>query len=120
MILVREALEEHAVAGEVVVIADGETAIHFIKKLDAERSPNCPDIVILDWNIPRRHGSEVLAFLRASGKCFSVPAVILTSSDLKKDREDAARLGASRYLRKPTLLPDFLALGSILKELAGA
>jgi two-component system, chemotaxis family, response regulator Rcp1 len=58
--LVRRALEKHGVDGELIVISDGETAIAFIQALDAEAAP-CPDLAIVDLNLPKKPGREVLA-----------------------------------------------------------
>jgi DNA-binding response OmpR family regulator len=113
--LIRGALEEHGVEGEVLVIGDGEKAIQFIQAIDT-RPLECPDLVIVDLNLPKRPGREVLEHLRRSEKCRSLPVIILSSSDAAQDRADAARFGATRYLKKPLLLKEFLNLGAIFKE----
>jgi DNA-binding response OmpR family regulator len=113
--LIRGALEEHGVEGEVLVIGDGEKAIQFIQAIDT-RPLECPDLVIVDLNLPKRPGREVLEFLRRSEKCRSLPVIVLSSSDAAQDRADAARFGATRYLKKPLLLKEFLNLGAIFKE----
>jgi CheY-like chemotaxis protein len=112
--LVRRALEEHGVEGELVVIADGETAIAFIQSIDIEAAP-CPDLAIVDINLPKKPGREVLERMRLSERCRHIPVVVLSSSDDERDKADAARFGASRYIRKPSKLDDFLSLGSIFK-----
>jgi CheY-like chemotaxis protein len=113
--LVREALEEHVVDCDLTVITDGESAIRFIQELDRSDA-ELPTLVILDLNLPRRTGRDVLQSLRASVRLSKAPTVILSSSDGKTDREDAARLGASAYIRKPSQLGDFIALGAIFKS----
>jgi DNA-binding response OmpR family regulator len=112
--LVRRALEKHGVDGELIVISDGETAIAFIQALDAEAAP-CPDLAIVDLNLPKKPGREVLARMRQSERCRHTPVVILSSSDAERDKADAVRFGASRYIRKPSKLDDFLDLGLIFK-----
>jgi DNA-binding response OmpR family regulator len=112
--LVRRALEEHGVEGELIVIADGETAIAFIQALDAEAAP-CPDLAIVDLNLPKKPGRDVLECMRQSERCRHIPVVILSSSDAERDKADAARFGATRYLRKPSKLDEFLMLGAIFK-----
>jgi len=116
---VREALEEHGVECEVIVIANGEHAIAFIDDLDAGHLP-APHLVILDLNLPRKPGSEVLKRLRASAQCGGTPVVILTSSDSDRDRDETARLGAAKYLRKPFRLAEFMKLGGVFKEMLNA
>ena len=113
--LVIEALEEHDVTCDVVVLSDGERAITFLDEVDAGRQ-SCPDLLILDLNLPRRHGTEVLARLRAGSTCQYVPVVVLTSSDLQKDKDSVTPLNPTRYLRKPLTLVEFLQLGGIFKE----
>lgn len=114
--LVSEALHEHAVACELIVVTDGERAIQFIDDVDRE-SDTCPDLVILDLNLPKRSGKDVLRHMRASSKCNHIPVLILTSSDSQKDKDETASLGASRYIRKPSRLADFMALGGLFKQM---
>lgn len=114
--LVREALEENGVLGELVVANDGERAILLIDDISAELTP-CPHLVILDLSLPKRSGREVLEHIRSNPKCGGVPLVVLSSSDSRIDREDAARLGATRYIRKPSRLEEFLSLGSIFRKM---
>jgi CheY-like chemotaxis protein len=111
---VRRALEEHGVEGEILVIADGEKALEFIEDLEHEATP-CPDLTIVDLNLPKRPGREVLERIRMSGRCGHIPVFVLSSSDAERDKAEAARFGASRYIRKPSKLDDFLALGAIFK-----
>lgn len=117
--LVREALEEHHVRGELILIADGESAVDYMEQMD--HMPNeCPDLAIIDLNVPKRSGREVLAAARLSNKCRQMPIVILSSSDATQDREDSMRLGASRYIPKPSRLEEFLDLGRTFKAMAGS
>jgi two-component system response regulator len=113
--LVRRALEQHGVAGELLVIADGEKAIEFIQALDDDPSAACPVLAIIDLNLPKKSGREVLERMRLSERCPHIPVVILSSSDAERDKADAARLGATRYIRKPSHLEEFLSLGAIFK-----
>jgi DNA-binding response OmpR family regulator len=117
--LVREALEEHCVDCELLVIGDGDKAIRFIEALDAEPAV-CPDLFIIDLNLPKRSGREVIQSTRQSAKCKSATVVILSSSDALRDRTEALELGASRYIRKPLRLEEFLGLGAIFKEMLEA
>jgi CheY-like chemotaxis protein len=103
--------------GELTVVDDGESAIHLIQSLDQNAIAVCPDLVIIDLNLPRRSGCEVLEIMRRCEKCRHIPVVILSSSDALQDRAEAARLGATRYIRKPSRLEDFLALGATFREI---
>jgi two-component system, chemotaxis family, response regulator Rcp1 len=116
--LVREALEEHGVEGELIVLTNGENAIEFIRSLDAQRV-ECPNLVILDLNLPKTTGREVLKWVRQSVSCGQSPVVILSSSDAAEDRAETIGLGASRYIRKPSRLQEFMSLGAIFKTMLG-
>lgn len=109
--LIEEALREHNVSFSITVCEDGEAAIAMLS-----RGEPIPDIVLLDLNMPKRSGGEVLDRLRKdSGK--AIPVIILTSSDSPSDRDEALRLGATRYIRKPTGLDEFLKIGATIREL---
>ena len=117
--LVRKALEEHGVQGHLVVVADGETAIQLVEDVDAQLMV-CPNLAIIDLNLPRKSGRAVLERFRRSDLCRAIPIVILSSSDAQQDRADGERLGANRYVRKPSTLAEFLSLGAIFKATIGA
>lgn len=114
--LIREALASNEVKAEIFVARDGEEAIRALEQIDEGRI-SCPDLIVIDLNLPRRSGFEVLARVRSSWKCGEKPAVILSSSTAASDREQAARLGASSYIRKPSSLKEFLSIGGRLKTL---
>jgi two-component system, chemotaxis family, response regulator Rcp1 len=115
--LVRKALELHGIEGELVVVPDGEKALEFIEALDATLPTQCPDLAIIDLNLPKKPGRVVLERMRVSERCRHIPVVILSSSNAERDRADAARYGASRYICKPTRLEEFLGLGAIFKSI---
>lgn len=114
--LIREALEEHEVQGELLVVTDGERAIQMIRDIESQRVA-CPDLFIVDLNLPKKPGREVLECAHLSEKCRRSPIVVLSSSDSSRDREDALRLGVSRYISKPSRLDEVLGLGAIFKAL---
>lgn len=115
--LIREALGEHDVDCELIVINNGEAAIRFIDEVDDGVHP-CPHLVILDLNLPRKPGTEVLARMRRSPSWGHVALVVLTSSDSRQDRDQVAALGPAEYIAKPSNLHDFLQLGALFKRMA--
>jgi DNA-binding response OmpR family regulator len=114
--LVREALVEHNVRCEVTVIGNGEIASNFIDEIDAGQH-SCPDLVIIDLNLPKKSGKEVLNHIRASATCKDVAVVVLTSSDDQKDKDDIAPFAPLHYLRKPSKLDEFIMLGALFKQI---
>lgn len=94
---------------------DGQRAIEFIEKAEADPAAPSPHLLLLDLNLPKRDGFEVLRRLRASGKFKASPVLIITSSDSPSDRDLAAALGAS-YFQKPANYEEFLKLGGVLKQ----
>jgi len=115
-VLVRETLEYNSIACELLVISDGEGAIDYMQSVDDRLLP-CPNLVILDLNLPRRSGWEVLERMRRSVACAAMPIIVLTSSDNEKDKIQSSKLGASLYIRKPVRLAEFVEIGSIFKDL---
>ena len=103
---------------ELICLNDGEQAFNFVESIEAGEAPR-PDLVILDLNLPRKPGARVLERLRQSSVCSHIPVAVLTSSNNQKDRDEAARLGASIYIRKPSRLSELLALGKTFKDMIG-
>ncbi len=116
--LIRAALQEHGIDLPLQVAADGREVLQIICQLEgmAETQLN---LIILDLNLPRHDGIEILQRLRESERLGHVPVVVLTSSDSPRDRILASELGAASYLRKPSSLEQFLGLGAVFKELLG-
>jgi two-component system, chemotaxis family, response regulator Rcp1 len=99
------------------IVTDGEQAIRFFEDVNGDAAAACPALVILDINLPRRHGGEVLQHMRASSKCGHVLVIAVSTSDSSRDREQMEQLGANAYFRKPSSYNDFMKLGDIAKEL---
>jgi len=115
--LIREALREHTVECSLKVASDGREALNLIFDTAPESGIEDFSLIILDLNLPRHDGIEILQKLRDTSKLNPVPVVVLTSSDSPRDRLMATQLGAARYLRKPSNLNEFLDLGAVFKEL---
>jgi CheY-like chemotaxis protein len=114
---VRTALESEGVHGPVVVAPDGEKAIAFIETTDTDLEAPCPQVILLDLNLPCTSGMEVLRRLKTSPRFAEVPVVVVTSSDASLDRAEAANLGVDAYFVKPQNLDDYMKLGSIVKSI---
>ena len=116
--LIRAALQEHGVDLPLQVAADGREVLQIIGQLESMAETQL-NLIILDLNLPRHDGIEILQRLRESERLGGVPVVVLTSSDSPRDRILASELGAASYLRKPSSLEQFLGLGAVFKELLG-
>lgn len=108
------ALEEHDISCELFVTGDGEKAVSFIREIDSGVMA-CPRLAIIDLNLPKRSGREVLRYIRNCPVFDPVPVVILSSSGSPKDMAETAQLGANKYIRKPSSLEEFLQIGGLLK-----
>jgi CheY-like chemotaxis protein len=115
--LVREALREHGVDCLLRVASDGKEVLSVISGETPDVDVEDLSLIILDLNLPRHDGIEILQRLRESPVFDRVPVLVLTSSDSPRDRVLADELGATRYLRKPSNLDEFLILGAVFKEL---
>src|SRR5262249_48024872 len=93
-----------------------ERAVEFIDDAEHDGKAAAFRAVLLDLNLPKKTGAEVLEHLRHSPKHGGVPVIIVTSSGSRDDRERTERLGATRYFEKPTALDDFFKLGQILRQ----
>jgi chemotaxis family two-component system response regulator Rcp1 len=118
--LVREALQAGGMNFSLRVLDDGEKAVEFIEQVDTGETERCPHLVLLDLNLPKKSGAQILERIRQSQRFSRVPVIILTSSDSPKDKEQTARLGATQYFRKPSRLAEFMRLGQIVRELLGS
>lgn len=102
--LTLEALAEAKIANQVSVVRDGQAALEHLRRDDAAR----PDLVILDLNLPKVSGYEVLAALREDPDLRRVPVAILTTSTAEQDVLKGYDLGANCYLTKPVDVDQFV------------
>ena len=116
--LVREALREHKIDHTLTVASDGREAKRFIQRIGSAPDAPRPDLVLLDLNLPKADGYELIAALHAHPLGSGIPVIVVTSSDARKDRERAAALDVAHYFRKPSELIEYLQLGSIIRDLA--
>lgn len=109
--LIREALESAGVLAEIDVVHDGQAALRF---LDEEAQPA---LVLLDLNLPKYSGREILRHIRTNLRMKDLAVLVVTSSTLSQDREDLAALGFEGYFQKPSDYAGFLTLGPLVKGL---
>jgi CheY-like chemotaxis protein len=103
------ALEQTAAPISVTVIDDGLKAIEYLKQVRSSKAPDKCDVVLLDLNLPRLSGHEVLEQIRACEQLKSLPVVVLSGSSDPADVNRCYRTGANSYIVKPVHLPEILA-----------
>src|SRR5213076_2178120 len=107
--LIQQALKQEKLSFQLMVQRDGEEMFRYIDRVDVGELP-CPDIVLLDLNLPKKNGEAVLARIQRSPAFSAVPVVIVTSSDSPRDRQTTLDLGARTYFRKPNDFDEFMRL----------
>jgi len=109
--LTRRALEKSRIANDLVVAEDGEAALEYLRREDLYE---LPALALLDLNLPKLSGLEVLRQIRADARTRRLPVVILTSSKEEQDLISGYSLGANSYVRKPV---DFVEFAEAVKVL---
>jgi CheY-like chemotaxis protein len=115
--LVREALESTHLKFDLHVLDDGEKGVEYIDALDRDNHVVLPHLLLLDLNLPKKGGDQVLERLRRSEKAKHLPVVILTSSDSPRDKAKASQYQVTEYFRKPSRLEDFMKLGQVVAQI---
>lgn len=113
--LVREALICSELQHVMEVAADFEEAREHIQSMGVNQA--CPDVLLMDLNLPKGSGLDLLRLLREGPQRSHVPVVVVSSSNAPSDRARAAEYGVADYFRKPTDLDEFMKLGSIVKSI---
>ena len=93
--LITEFLSDAKVITNIHIAEDGEEAIHFLCDKDQFLGSSLPDIIILDWNLPKKDGSEVLKEIKENSNLKNIPVIILTTSSAEKDMIRAYDLQAN-------------------------
>jgi CheY-like chemotaxis protein len=114
--LIRETIEASGIKVPVHVVKDGEAATRFFDSADHDDSAPRPVLVILDINLPKKHGREVLRHLRRSPRCRGASVIVVSTSSAAKDRESVLMSGADAYFCKPSTYEGFLKLGILIQE----
>jgi len=115
--LLRWALDGAAVDCDLTVIDDGGEALAFVQQRGKYFASTAPDLAILDLNMPKYDGMEILEAMRASKVFAAVPVAVLSSSSSPRDRARMEAYNIGRYITKPPDLDEYLRIGFIVKEL---
>jgi two-component system response regulator len=113
VVFIRRAFERNNISNEVVVASDGERALEYLLP-DGGRAPLRPALILLDVNLPKVDGLEVLRRIRADSRTAGLPVVVLTTSREECDIVDSYRLGANSFVRKPVAFDEFVDATKVL------
>jgi len=114
--LTQEAFKEGHVLCDLHVVNDGERALDFVFRRGDYQQAITPDLILLDLNLPRRNGREVLAELKRDPELCNIPVVILTTSEAEEDVLRAYNLHANCYISKPVDFEQFIKVVRCIDE----
>ncbi|MBS0184544.1 MAG: response regulator [Nitrospira sp.] len=110
VVLIQAAFSEGKVVNRLIFVRDGEEAMTYLRKQGAYVATSTPGIVLLDINMPKKNGFEVLTDIKADPRLRAIPVVMLTVSDREEDIVRSFEQGACSYIRKPVSLTRFIAI----------
>jgi len=116
ILLTTEALAEGKIINEVSVARDGEEAIEFLNKSGQFANVTVPDLILLDVNLPKKNGHEVLEYIKSTDHLKHIPVIILTTSSSHKDILNAYRNFANAYITKPVDIDDFIKVLTTVED----
>jgi CheY-like chemotaxis protein len=97
------------------ILDDGHDALIYLRELELDKCSRCPALILLDLNLPRVSGLDVLRKLRGESRCRYTPVIIVSSSTDEADRLRSQELGVAAYFQKPNDLAAYAELGTIVK-----
>ena len=108
VLMTKEAFEYHKIRNRLHVVNDGEQALQFLRQEGDYADAPRPGLILLDLNLPRRDGREVLAELKDDPELGMIPVVVLTTSEAEEDIVRSYRLHANAYVSKPVDFDRFI------------
>lgn len=114
VLMTKEAFEHHKIRNELHVVTDGEQALRFLSREGEYADAPRPGLILLDLNLPRRDGREVLAEIKADPSLRTIPVVVLTTSEAEEDILRSYSLHANAYVSKPV---DFERFVEVIRQI---
>ncbi len=108
VLMTQEAFEHHKIRNKLSVVSDGEQALQFLRREAPYEDAERPGLILLDLNLPRKDGREVLSEVKASSELRSIPVVVLTTSEAEEDILRSYDLHANAYVTKPVDFDQFI------------
>jgi len=114
--LAQEVLKETQLPHDLLVARDGEEAMQILRREGSHSQAARPDLVLLDLNLPRKHGREVLAEVKSDPLLKSIPVLILSTSKAERDVRACYEAHANCFLTKPVSIDDFGRLAALIRD----
>ncbi|MGZ4856874.1 MAG: response regulator [Methanobacteriaceae archaeon] len=114
--LVQEVFKEASIHNKMQLALDGDKAMQILRKEDEYANVSRPDLIILDLNLPKKDGREVLKEIKEDENLKSIPVVILTTSNAEDDLIETYRNNANCYITKPVDLDNFIKVVKIIED----
>ncbi len=116
IVLTREAFDEVGLSEKVHISKEGEEAMRFLKKESPFENAPTPDIILLDLNIPKKDGREILADIKNDDELKAIPVIILTTSKSERDILSCYQSYANCYIEKPVDFDQFVDIIASIKD----
>lgn len=116
IVLTTQALKKANISNGINVVMDGDEALKYLKKEGLFKNAEIPDLILLDINLPKIDGIEVLAEIKKDENLLSIPVVMLTTSDSEKDIMNSYRNHANCYIVKPINFKQFVGVVQMVKD----
>lgn len=114
--LITEALEEGKIVNKISVTKDGKEAIDFLEKRGKYKNEETPDLILLDVNLPKKNGHEVLTYIKTAENLKQIPVIMLTTSSSDKDILLSYKNYANCFITKPLDVNNFLTIVSSIES----
>ncbi len=114
VLLIRDAFADHKVGNRLFVVSDGVEAMEFLRRQGRYADALRPDLILLDLNLPRKNGQEVLEEIKGDPSLSTIPVVVLTTSEAEEDVLRSYQLHANAYITKPV---DFARFSAIVHQI---
>lgn len=116
IVLITEAFEDIKLKNEISIVRNGEEAISFLEKKNGFENVKIPDLIILDINLPKINGHEVLQFIKTNDNYKTIPVIMLTTSSSESDISASYKNHANCYITKPVNVDEFLTAVTSIEE----
>ena len=117
-LIIKEAYEEADLTSNIVRVSDGEDLMNYLLCRDKYKNQTLqhPILILLDLNMPKKDGREVLKEIRLHKELYKIPIIVLTTSNLEKDINESYSLGVHSFIRKPVNYSDFVEVFRTFKK----